>query len=106
MGRFLEFERVLRPLTGLLPRPGAECCRGRAAFSVAPEVGLAIAPALQVATIPLAVVGGAFLARAWYLQIGHGVRGVWPLRSLATLAVSTTVAATPWGLRFGGILGG
>ena len=69
-------------------------------------VGLAIAPALQVATIPLAAIGGAFLARAWYLQIGHGVSGVWPLRSLVTLMVSTAVAGTLWGLRFGGILGG
>ena len=68
-------------------------------------VGLAIAPALQVITIPIGVVGGAFLARAWWLQIGHGNDGTWPMRSLITLIASTTAMATLWSLRFAGVLG-
>ncbi len=69
-------------------------------------VGLALAPALQVATIPIGVIGGAFMARAWWLQLSHGVAGAWPLRSFVTLAASTTLAATLWALRFAGVLGG
>ncbi len=68
-------------------------------------VGLAIAPALQVITIPIAIIGAAFLARAWWLQLGGGHEGIWPLRSLLTLIVSTTAMATLWSLRFAGVLG-
>ncbi len=69
------------------------------------RVGLAIAPALQVITIPIAIVGAAFLTRAWWLQFGHGADGAWPLRSLVTLVASTTIMATLWTLRFAGVLG-
>ena len=68
-------------------------------------VGFAVAPALQVITIPIAIVGAAFLARAWWLQLGHGADGAWPLRSLVTLVASTTIMATLWALRFAGVLG-
>jgi hypothetical protein len=68
-------------------------------------VGAALAPTLQVVTIPVGVIGGAFLARAWWLQFGHGARGAWPVRSLVTLAVSTALSAALWSLRFAGVLG-
>lgn len=67
-------------------------------------VGVALAPALQVVTIPLGVLGGAFIVRAWWLQLRHGIGGLWPRRSLALLSASTMVAATLWSLRFLGLL--
>jgi len=66
-------------------------------------LGAALAPALQALTIPLAVVGGAFLLRAWWLQLSHGLRTAWQRRSLLLLAASTITAAALWGLRLGGV---
>jgi hypothetical protein len=68
-------------------------------------VGLAIAPALQVLTIPIAILGAAFLARAWWLQLSQDHDGKWATRSLITLIVSTTAMATLWSLRFTGVIG-
>ncbi|MEX2159718.1 MAG: hypothetical protein WEB04_09985 [Dehalococcoidia bacterium] len=56
-------------------------------------------------TIPVGVIGGAFLLRAWWLQLRHGASGVWPVRSLVVLALSTVLSAALWGLRFTGVLG-
>ncbi len=67
--------------------------------------GAALAPALQVVTIPIGVIGGAFLARAWWLQLSHGAEGAWPLRSLVVLVLSTGLSATLWSLRYAGLLG-
>jgi hypothetical protein len=67
--------------------------------------GAALAPALQVLTIPIGVLGAAFLLRAWWLQLSHGIRTAWQVRSLAVLAVSTATAITLWVLRFAGVLG-
>ncbi len=67
-------------------------------------VGAALAPALQVVTVPLGIIGGTFLARAWWLQLRHGFGGAWPLRSLAALAGSTALAAALWSLRLLGVL--
>jgi hypothetical protein len=66
---------------------------------------LAAAPALQVATIPIAAVGGAFLARAWWLQIHHGSRSMWRRRSLLVLVISTATVIALWSLRFAGVIG-
>jgi hypothetical protein len=68
-------------------------------------IGAALAPTLQIVTIPVGIVGGAFLLRAWWLQLRHGVSGGWPLRSLAVLGLSTVLSAALWGLRFAGVLG-
>jgi len=68
-------------------------------------VGAALAPALQVVTIPVGVIGGAFLLRAWWLQLAHGASGAWPLRSLGVLGLSTVLSAALWSLRFAGLLG-
>ena len=65
----------------------------------------ALAPALQVLTIPIAVLGAAFLARAWWLQLGHGLGTAWQWRSLAVLSASTATAVALWGLRLAGVLG-
>ena len=66
--------------------------------------GLAIVPVLQVVTWPLAAIGGAFLARGWWLQVRHGMTGVWPQRSLVVLSLSTGLAAALWVSRFVGLL--
>jgi len=66
---------------------------------------LAAAPALQVATIPIAAIGGAFLARAWWLQIRHGAKSKWRRRSLVVLVISTVTVVALWTLRFTGVLG-
>ncbi len=66
--------------------------------------GLALAPALQVVTIPVGILGGALIARAWWLQLRHGAGGLWPRRSLVVLSASTALAATLWSLRFAGLL--
>jgi hypothetical protein len=60
---------------------------------------------LQVLTIPLGVLGAAFLLRAWWLQLSHGLRTTWQWRSLLVLLASTATALTLWGLRFAGVLG-
>ena len=67
--------------------------------------GAALAPTLQIVTIPIGIVGGAFLLRAWWLQLAHGATGAWLLRSLVVLALSTALSAMLWSLRFAGILG-
>lgn len=56
-------------------------------------------------TIPIAAVGGALLLRAWWLQLTHGFRTRWQLRSLAVLIASTAAVITLWSLRFGGVIG-
>ena len=68
-------------------------------------VGAALAPALQVLTIPIGALGATFLLRAWWLQLGHGLRTAWQWRSLFVLTASTATAVTLWGLRFAGALG-
>ena len=68
-------------------------------------VGAALAPALQIVTIPIGVIGGAFMARAWWLQLSHSISGAWPLRSLVVLALTTGLSAALWSLRFAGVLG-
>lgn len=62
-------------------------------------------PALQVLTLPLAALGGAFLLRAWWLQLSQGLRTDWQWRSLLVLAASTATAAALWALRFAGVFG-
>ncbi len=64
-----------------------------------------MAPALQVVTIPVAIVGGAFLLRAWWLQISHGLTSRWQVRSLIVLSVSTVTVVTLWSLRLAGVFG-
>ena len=64
-----------------------------------------MAPALQVVTIPLAVVGGAFMLRAWWLQVTHGLAARWQVRSLVILIASTVTVAALWGLRLAGVIG-
>ena len=64
-----------------------------------------MAPALQVVTIPVAVVGGAFMLRAWWLQIANGLTSRWQLRSLVILILSTATVAALWGLRLTGVIG-
>lgn len=66
--------------------------------------GFALAPVLQVVTIPVGILGGAFIARTWSLQLRHGLGGLWPRRSLALLSASTVLAVALWSLRFLGLL--
>ena len=68
-------------------------------------VGAALAPALQVLTIPIGLLGAAFLLRGWYLLLSHGLRTAWQRRSLLVLLASTATAVTLWTLRFAGALG-
>ncbi|MBI4199027.1 MAG: hypothetical protein HY535_00945 [Chloroflexi bacterium] len=68
--------------------------------------GLALAPALRALTYPFLVLTLLSLGRGWYLQLRVGSVTAWRRRSLAVLAASTLLAATLWGLRFAGLLGG
>lgn len=70
--------------------------------------GLALTPALRVLNLPFLILTIVLLGRGWYLQLrSHGLHGgtLWSQRSLIVLIVSTLLAATLWGLRFGGLMG-
>ena len=71
------------------------------------SAGAAIAPALQVLTIPFLILTAVTLSRGWYLDIkagGHW-RGLWAIRSRRILIATTIASVTLWILRFGGALG-
>ncbi len=68
--------------------------------------GVALAPALQVITIPIGVAGALLLARAWFTLLRHGVGSAGPRWALAVLIVATSLVAILRGLRFAGNLGG
>ena len=71
MSRFWEFERLLAPLSGVLPLPWCWVIPGLLGLVGAVGAGAALAPTLQIVTIPAGIVGGAFHSRSLHVSNAH-----------------------------------